>query len=103
MMPSVALNTPILAPPLVDGTLMFYLANRAGLGIAVRNMSFASGIFQIRFLRDMTAGFAYSYPINKTRLVAQNSYEFMIGVTPMGMNHKFIGVNAIARCPTLSY
>jgi type IX secretion system PorP/SprF family membrane protein len=103
MMPSVALNTPILAPPIIDGSLMFYLANRAGLGVSVRNMSFASGIFQIRFLQNMTAGFAYSYPINKTRLVAQTSYELMIGVTPMGMNHKFIGVNAIARCPTLSY
>jgi len=103
VMPSMAVNTPIFGPPTVDASLIVYYANRIGVGAAMRNVNFASGIFQIRFLKNMTAGFAYSYPINKTRFVAQHSYEIMIGVTPLGMNTKMLDVNSIARCPTLTY
>jgi type IX secretion system PorP/SprF family membrane protein len=103
MMPSVAVNTPFIAPPLIDANIMFYYANRVGLGAGVRNTSFLSGIFQIRFLENITAGFAYSYPINLTRFAAQNSYEIMIGVVPMGMDTKLTGRHSITKCPTLSY
>lgn len=103
MMPSFAINMPILGPPIIDGTLMYYFMNRLGAGVGLRNASFASGILQVRFLPNVTAGFAYSYPINKTRFVAQNSYEIMVGIVPMGMNLKLIGPNAIVRCPTLTY
>jgi hypothetical protein len=102
-MPSFAVNAPLIAPPILDGSIMFYMWNRLGLGAAVRNASFASGILQLRFVKNMTAGFAYSYPINKTRLVAQNSYEIMIGITPLGMNTRIAGVNEIVRCPDLTY
>jgi type IX secretion system PorP/SprF family membrane protein len=103
MMPSIALNAPLKGIPAVDANLMFYIANRVGLGASLKNLNFASGIFQIRFLKNVTAGFAYSYPINKVRLVAQTSYELMIGITPLGMNTKLVGVNSIVRCPTLTY
>ncbi len=103
MMPSVAINTPILGPPIVDANLMFYFANRLGLGLGMRNTSFASGIFQIRFLKNMTAGFAYSYPVNLMRYTAKNSYEVMIGIVPFGMDTHLSGRHSIAKCPTLSY
>jgi type IX secretion system PorP/SprF family membrane protein len=103
MMPSVAVNSPILSPPIADFSLMFYLANRVGAGISVRNASFFSGIFQIRFLKNMTAGFAYSYPINATKFAAKHSYEVMIGVVPFGMATNITGRHSIAKCPTLSY
>jgi type IX secretion system PorP/SprF family membrane protein len=103
MMPSMAVNTPIISLPIVDASVMFYYANRIGLGGGIRNTSFVSGMFQIRFLENLTAGFAYSYPINLTRYVAQNSYEIMIGVVPMGMNTKLTGRHSIAKCPVLSY
>jgi len=103
MMPSIALNTPIISLPLVDANIMFYYANRVGLGAGIRNASFISGIFQIRFLENMTAGFAYSYPINNVKYVAKNSFELMVGVVPMGMSAKLTGRHSIARCPTLSY
>ncbi len=103
MMPSLALNTPILGLPLIDLNVMFYYANRVGLGAGIRNTSFLSGIFQIRFLENMTAGLAYSYPINAARYAAQNSFEIMIGVVPMGMDAKLTGRHSIAKCPVLSY
>jgi type IX secretion system PorP/SprF family membrane protein len=103
VMPCFALNVPVISPPTIDGTLMFYFSNRVGFGLSARNASFASAIFQIRFLQNVTAGFSYSYPINKVRYVAQNSYEIMIGITPLGMNTRLVGVNEIVRCPTLTY
>jgi type IX secretion system PorP/SprF family membrane protein len=103
MMPSIAVNIPIISPPLADASLLFYFGNRLGLGVALRNASFASGILQLRFLPNVTAGFSYSYPLNLTRYAAQNSFEVMIGVTPMGMNTKLTGRHSIARCPTMSY
>lgn len=103
MMPSVAINMPILGLPIADASLLFYYANRVGLGVGMRNASFASGILQVRFLQNMTAGFAYSYPVNATRYAARNSYEIMIGVTPMGMSTYLTGRHSIAKCPTMSY
>jgi len=103
MLPSLALSLPILAPPTLDGSLLFYFSNRLGLGLAMRNSNFVSGIVQIRFLQTMTAGFSYSYPVNQTRYVAGNSFEFMIGIAPYGMNQKLSGKSSVARCPTLAY
>jgi type IX secretion system PorP/SprF family membrane protein len=103
MMPSFAVNTPIVSLPIIDATVIFYYANRIGLGAGIRNTSFLSGMFQIRFLENMTAGFAYSYPINNVRFAARNSFEIMVGVVPMGMSAKLNGRHSIAKCPVLSY
>lgn len=103
MMPSLAVNTPFFSLPLVDANLMFYYASRIGLGAGIRNLSFLSGIFQIRFLGNMTAGFAYSYPINTTRFALTNSFEIMVGVVPVGMSAKLTGRHSVARCPVLDF
>ncbi len=103
VMPSAALNMPVLGVPIVDANVIVYYANRVGLGAGLRNTSFASGIFQIRFLKNMTAGFAYSYPINATRYAARNSFEIMLGVVPVGMSNLLTGRHSIAKCPTMSY
>jgi type IX secretion system PorP/SprF family membrane protein len=103
MMPSMAVNMPVIGPPIFDMSLMFYYANRVGAGVSLRNASFASGIVQIRFLESMTVGFAYSYPVNLTRYGSGNSYEIIVGVVPAGMSDKVYGRNSIARCPILNY
>lgn len=103
MVPSLALSMPILSPPTLDGSLLFYFMHRFGLGAAIRNSNFVSGILQIRLFETMTAGFSYSYPLNQTRYVAGNSFEIMIGVVPYGMSQKLFGISSVARCPTLAY
>lgn len=103
MIPSLAANIPLLGPPSADVNLMFYYATRIGAGLAIRNTNFASAVLQIRFLENMTAGFAYSYPLNVTRYASPHSFEIMVGVTPLGMDAKFSGKHSIARCPTLDY
>jgi type IX secretion system PorP/SprF family membrane protein len=103
MMPSVAANIPIIAPPVIDAALMFYFANRVGAGVGVRNASFANAILQIRLFESLTVGLAYSYPINNVRYGARNSYEIMVGIVPIGMNTKLVGRHSIAKCPTLAY
>jgi type IX secretion system PorP/SprF family membrane protein len=101
--PSFAVNLPLVGPPSVDVNVMYYYANRVGLGAAVRNIGFISGILQVRFLENVTAGFAYSYPLNSTRIPAPHSYEIMIGMVPFGMDAKATGKHSVARCPTLNY
>ncbi|PBQ32531.1 hypothetical protein CNR22_12360 [Sphingobacteriaceae bacterium] len=103
MMPSVAVNMPLVSLPIVDANIMFYLANRVGLGAGIRNTSFFSGIFQIRFLENLTAGFAYSYPLNSMRYAAGNSFEIMVGVVPVGMSTRTSSKHSIAKCPSLNY
>jgi type IX secretion system PorP/SprF family membrane protein len=103
MIPSFAVNMPLVGPPIVNVSALFYYATRIGGGLAIRNTSFASAIFQIRFLENVTAGFSYSYPLNATRYAAQNSFEIMVGVTPMGMNSKAVGRHSVSKCPTLDF
>lgn len=103
MMPSVALNIPIVGIPSIDLTAMWYYANRIGGGFGIRNTNFASAILQIRFLESLTAGFSYSYPLNKMRYTSIQTFEFMIGIVPYGMASKMTGPHSVAKCPSLSY
>lgn len=103
MLPSLAVNMPIVSAPVISPTVMFYYSNRFGFGAASRNLSFVSAIFQVRMLENLTAGFSYSYSINRMNVIAPNTYEIMIGVVPMGLGGKFIGGNSVAKCPTLDF
>ena len=103
MMPSIAVNAPLFGPPLIDYNVMFYYANTLGFGVGMRNISSASAVFQFRFFKKITVGFAYTYPVGNIRYAAKNSYELMIGVIPIGMNTKVVGKHSIAKCPVLNY
>ncbi len=103
MMPSVALNMPLIGPPSVDGNVMFYYANRFGAGLGIRGIGQINATLQIRFFKNTTVGFAYSYPLNSLRYSVPNSIELMVGVVPIGMNAKSSGRHSVAKCPALSY
>jgi type IX secretion system PorP/SprF family membrane protein len=103
MMPSVAVNLPIVGPPIIDANVMFFYANTIGGGFSLRNLSSASAILQLRFYKSLSVGIAYSYPVGMLRYAVQNSFEVMVGVIPQGMNTKVVGKHSIAKCPTLSY
>lgn len=103
MLPSVGINMAFISPPSVAPTLMFYYANRFGFGLAARNLSFTSAIFQVRILENLSVGLCYSYSINETNVAAPNSYEIMIGVAPMGLGNKTKGRRSVAKCPALDF
>ena len=103
VMPSAALNAPIIGIPSLDLTLMAYYMNVIGAGVALRNIDFASIICQLKILRNLSAGFAYSYSLNAVRYAAPNSFEIIIGVAPFGMDEKPSGKHSIAKCPALDY
>jgi len=103
MLPSVAANIPLVGPPVVDYSLLFFYANTVGGGLSMRNLSAASAIFQIRIYGTLTFGVAYSYPMGNVRQFTGHSLEVMVGVIPMGMNTQVTGKHSIAKCPTLSF
>ncbi len=103
LLPSVAINNAILSVPNVDVNMMLYYNNLFGVGISARNINFIGGIFQLKILKNLSIGMAYSHSINALNSISPNSYELMIGVTPMGLNTKFTGNRAIARCPALEF
>jgi len=103
MMPSVALNMAILSVPAFNPTLMFYYRNRFGFGVATRNISFISGIFQVRVLENLSIGLAYSYTTSRISSASPNSYEIMMGVVPMGMGGKNIRGRSVAKCPVMDF
>ncbi len=103
LLPSIAINNAILSAPNVDVNVMLYYNNLFGVGISARNTNFIGGVFQLKLLKNLSIGMAYSHSINNLSSVSPNSYELMIGVTPMGLNTKFTGNRAIARCPALEF
>lgn len=102
-MPSVALNTALIHYPDVSLNAMVYYVNRMGAGVALRNLNFLSFIYQIRILKTVTVGFAYSTSLNTARYAAPHSFEIMVGMVPIGMNSKSTGKHSVARCPGLEY
>ncbi|MFO0322201.1 MAG: PorP/SprF family type IX secretion system membrane protein [Bacteroidota bacterium] len=103
-LPAVNVHTSFLNIPSVEINTMFYVLKRVGLGATLRNKDFISGIFQIRFYKNIVAGFSYDYSINRLRQVAPNSIEVMIGLT--SMFNALGGVNENRRtsdCPTFDF
>ncbi|MBI3519718.1 MAG: PorP/SprF family type IX secretion system membrane protein [Bacteroidetes bacterium] len=104
VVPAVNIHTSFINIPSVELNVMAYYAKRIGIGATLRNKDFISGIFQIRFLKNLTAGFAYDYSINRLNSTAANSLEVMIGLTPMmtAMDANK-GRNSVAKCPNFDF
>jgi type IX secretion system PorP/SprF family membrane protein len=102
-MPAAAVYLPVVGLPVIEANLMYFYATRIGMGLGLRNASFASAILQIRFLENFSAGFSYSYPLNATRFTGGHTFEFMVGIVPYGMESPMNAGHSVARCPNLSY
>jgi type IX secretion system PorP/SprF family membrane protein len=104
VVPSINIHSSFSNIPSGEVNLMAYYRKRIGIGATVRNKDFISGIFQIRFWKNVTAGFSYDYSINKLHSTAVNSLEFMIGLTPM-MNTMGSdrGKHNVAKCPNFDF
>ncbi len=103
LLPSITLNAALVGVPNVDFNAMVYYANVMGFGLALRNASFISAIYQVRILKNLSVGLCYSNSLNNARVVAPNSYEIVMGMTPMGLSSKFLGKHSVARCPALEF
>lgn len=104
VVPALNLHSSFTAIPSMEVNVMTYYRKRVGLGATIRNKDFISGIFQIRFWKNVTAGFAYDYSINRLNSTAPNSLEFMIGVTPMMVNMGADkGKHNVAKCPNFDF
>lgn len=104
-LPSVAVNAEIIDIPIIDASAMFFYDNRIGAGIGLKNLNFFNATLQLRIQQNLTVGLSYSYPLNSSRYAAPNSFEFIIGVTPYGMNSKIFGAikHSVSKSPTLDY
>lgn len=103
LLPSFAINNALVGAPNVDVNVMLYYNNLFGVGLTARNVNFIGGVFQMKILKNLSIGMAYSRSINKLSSASPNSYEIMVGVTPMGLNTKFTGNRSIAKCPALEF
>lgn len=103
LLPSITVNAALVGIPAADVNVMVYYGNVMGFGMALRNASFISAIYQVRILKNLSVGLCYSYSLNNARVVAPNSYEIMMGMTPMGLSSKFTGKHSVARCPALEF
>lgn len=103
LMPAVAVNNPVLAPPTVDVNVILFYNNLFGVGLAARNFNYLGAIFQIKILKNLAIGMAYNYSTNKFNKVSPSAFELMAGVVPIGLNTRFAGNRAIAKCPAVEF
>ena len=104
VVPAVNVHSSFIGVPSIELNVMAYYAKRIGIGASIRNKDFISGIFQIRFLKNLTAGFSYDYSINRLNSTATNSLEFMIGLTPMmSAMDANKGRHSVAKCPNFDF
>lgn len=103
MVPTVHIQSSLLSIPQVDANVMFYYRKRIGIGANYRISSSFSGIIQIGITKNIVAGFSYDYTINKLRNVATNSYEFMIGFSPVMSDEQTEKRTSVARCPSFDF
>lgn len=104
IVPAINLHSSFLNIPSVEGNIMAYYKKRIGIGATLRNKDFISGIFQIRFFKNMTAGFSYDYSINRLNPATPNTIEVMLGLTPMmsAMGAEK-GKHNVAKCPNFDF
>lgn len=102
--PAALVQYNVLNKPFIQGNMMWYYHHKMGFGASLRGRSFASAIFQIRFLKNVVMGVAYDYTLNKFRAAAANSFEIIFAFTPGGGdggdNRPRINV---AQCPDFDF
>ncbi|HOZ88148.1 MAG TPA: type IX secretion system membrane protein PorP/SprF, partial [Bacteroidia bacterium] len=103
LLPSLTLTLPFVHFPNVELNTMLYYDTRMGFGVALRNLNFVTAIYQLKVIKNVTVGLAYSVSVNSMFYAAPNSFELMIGVPPYGMNTRPQGKISVSRCPTLDY
>ncbi|MDP2386984.1 MAG: PorP/SprF family type IX secretion system membrane protein [Bacteroidota bacterium] len=101
--PSVHIQSSLLAIPQVDVNCMVYYHKRIGVGANYRVNNSFSGIVQVNISKNIVAGFSYDYTTTKFRNAAANTYEFMIGVSPVMMGDEKPNKNRVANCPTFDF
>lgn len=103
-LPAFNIHSSLTNIPSIEFNTMYYFYKTVGIGASIRNKDFISGIFQIRILRNVTAGFSYDYSINKLNAAYPNTFEFMIGLTPL---ISLLGNEGerynVARCPSFDF
>jgi len=104
LVPAAIMQYAIRGTPFVQANCMLFYHHKIGVGASVRGNSFASAIFQIRFMKNVVAGIAYDYPLNKFRAAGANSFEVILHFTPGGGadggNRARINV---AECPDFDF
>jgi type IX secretion system PorP/SprF family membrane protein len=101
--PALKIQSTYKAIPLAEANLMLFYDRRIGIGASLRGNAFASAIFQIRFLKNVIAGFGYDYTIGKLHTASANSVEVMLSFTPGGGEDKSVGSRSVANCPDFNY
>jgi type IX secretion system PorP/SprF family membrane protein len=101
--PSVHVQSSLLSLPQVDLGCIVYYHKRIGLGANYRVNNAISGILQVNVMRNVVVGFAYDYTTTKFRAAAANSYEFMVGISPIMMSDEKLNRNRVASCPSFDF
>ena len=90
--------------PFVQANCMLFYDKKIGVGTSLRGTSFASAIIQIKIYKNIVAGFAYDYTINRMRAAATNSFEVMLAFTPgFGADERNLPSRKVANCPDFDY
>lgn len=104
LVPAINLHGSFSGIPSAELNVMAYYQKRVGAGLTIRNTDFISGIFQVRFLKNITAGIAYDFTINRFNSAYSNTIEFMIGATPMmALLGSDRGRTSVAKCPDFDF
>ena len=104
LVPSLNMHTTLTYIPVFQGNIMLNYGTRFGIGLTVTDKDFAGAIFQIRFLKNATVGIAYEYSINRLRVAAPNTFEFMMGIIPIFDSKDRYGKSSnVAKCPILEF
>ncbi len=104
LVPAAMMQYTIRNIPYIQANCMLFYHRKIGVGASVRGTSFASAILQVRFLKNVIAGLAYDYPINRLRAAGANSFEMILNFTPGGGDddgHK-PRIN-VAQCPDFDF
>lgn len=84
VVPAAMMQYALKSPPYIQANCMVFYRKKVGVGASIRGSSFASAILQVRLLKNIIAGIAYDYPINKLRASGANSFEVILNLVPGG-------------------
>ena len=101
--PAIKVQATYKSIPFAEANIMLFYNRRIGVGASLRGNSFASAILQVKFLKNLTAGFGYDYTINRLHIAAANSVEVMMSFSPGNGDEKNTGSRSVANCPDFNY
>ena len=100
IIPAVLIQSSFTGIPSVALNCMVAYMGRVSFGVSYRSMDAMCAIVQVRVLKNVIIGLSYDYTVSRLRAAHANSWEGMMGFSPIQVGDEEYNQFKMSKCPS---